>query len=76
MSSKTSIVLGLLLAPMVVCAWSVGIYDSETDQSKATVVFTCDKKIFRLTMNKGDIETKYSEVESWVLDMKKTCNER
>lgn len=70
------IVAWALLAPNLCLAWSVGIHDSETDQTKTTVVFSCDKKIFRLIMNKGDIETKYSEVESWVLAMKQNCKER
>ena len=68
--------LGLLLTPALASAWSIGIYDSEADQTKATVVFTCGKKIFRLNMEKSELELKYPAVESWILDMKKNCKEQ
>jgi hypothetical protein len=60
----------ILLFPLTVHAQEpdVNIYQSKTDKTKVVVEYIReDGKEFRLLMKEKDLETKYDEVEKWVL---------
>lgn len=69
-------ILVILIFPLIAKAvpnYSIGVYDSETDKDKATIVLTCNKRVFKLLLEKDQLESNYKQVEAWALDMRKNC---
>lgn len=54
---------------------SVAIYDVPHEKDKVLVELTCEKKTYKLLLNKEDLskDKAYKTIESWALDMRARC---